>query len=339
MSLAVNLNPMMRFDGYYIASDLLDVPNLQSRSFTHFGWRLRRFLFNLDDEPPERFPRRLDAALTVYAIATAIYRVFLYIGIALLVYHFFIKAVGIALFAIEVVFFIFWPIWAELKTWWTMRKSILAKRRTYVTAGLSCAAAYACFLPISATVYAPAMLEPENYARLYPEAAGQIDRIAVKPGDAVEAGDLLFSLTSPPLAYERRMAETEIALRELRIGRGGADSEDREARIVIEGELAALRSKLDGLAKIEAKLAVKAPFAGRIAETNPNLYVGRWITRREQLGLLTSPAGAISRGYVDGDALPRIAPGSSAIFIPDDISEKSIDVVVQFHRRIRRPGH
>ena len=326
LSLVMNLNPLMRFDGYYILSDLIGVSNLQSRCFTHMRWRLRRFLFGIDEAPPELFPRRLDIILTVYAAAVAIYRVFLYIGIALVVYHFFIKAVGILLFLVEVIFFLLRPLWAELKIWWTMRQSIATSPRAYVSTALFAGLAVACFLPLSSTVMAPAMMEPKNFAHFYPVAAGRITKIAAAPGQAVKAGDLLFEITSPAIAFERRSAETEIALRELRIGRGGADGEDLQQSVVLQRELQSFKAKLRGLADLEEKLVIRAAFDGVMAEVNPKLYQGRWVSRREELGYLATTEGAVSRGYVDGDALPRIASGANAVFVPDDITEAKQDL-------------
>jgi putative peptide zinc metalloprotease protein len=56
VALAINANPLMRFDGYYLLSDWLDEPNLQERSFALCRWRVREALFGLGDPPPERWP-------------------------------------------------------------------------------------------------------------------------------------------------------------------------------------------------------------------------------------------------------------------------------------------
>ncbi|MDH3742248.1 MAG: hypothetical protein OER56_11690, partial [Hyphomicrobiales bacterium] len=66
MSLAVNLNPFMRFDGYYLMSDMIGVENLQARSFAFGRWKLREFLFGLGVAPPEHMPARLRKTLFLY---------------------------------------------------------------------------------------------------------------------------------------------------------------------------------------------------------------------------------------------------------------------------------
>ena len=117
LSLAINLNPFMRFDGYYILSDLLGVDNLQQRSFELGKWRLREILFKPNFECPEDLPKSRINLLILYAWATWIYRFFLFLGIALLVYHFFFKVLGVIVFAIEIYWFILRPIFNEIKVW------------------------------------------------------------------------------------------------------------------------------------------------------------------------------------------------------------------------------
>ena len=116
-TLAINASPFMRFDGYFILMDALDMPNLHGRSFDLARWKLREWLFGLNDEPPEYFSQTKQAALIAFAWAVWIYRLILFLGIAVLVYHFFIKLVGIFLFLVEIVWFVAKPLWSELVVW------------------------------------------------------------------------------------------------------------------------------------------------------------------------------------------------------------------------------
>ena len=69
MTLVVNANPFMRFDGYYILADAVDIPNLQERAFAHTKWWLRRRLLGLVEDPPERWPLQTRRFLIPYALA------------------------------------------------------------------------------------------------------------------------------------------------------------------------------------------------------------------------------------------------------------------------------
>ncbi|MGC4026048.1 MAG: HlyD family efflux transporter periplasmic adaptor subunit [Mesorhizobium sp.] len=328
LSLVVNTNPFMRFDGYYILADAVGIENLQPRAFRHLKWRIREFLFGLGDEPPEYFPRKIDLFLTAYAIATTIYRLLLYIGIALLVYHFFIKIVGIMLFAVEVGFFLIRPVWSEIKEWFAMRHEILSRRRTYFSLAVFVAAIVFMFLPVSSRVTAPAVLQPELFARLYPEEPGKITAVHVARGQEVRKGDVLFEIQSPATAHERKLTDIEISLAELRLSRIGAEADDRAQSGTIRSQLASLQAQRTGLEERESKLIVRAPFDGRIADINSGIAEGRWVGRNQQLGYLESNGSLAIRGYVEGDDRARLEDGAKTIFVPADLSRAKLDATL-----------
>ncbi|MGE7368684.1 biotin/lipoyl-binding protein [Neorhizobium sp. NPDC001467] len=328
MSLIVNLNPFMRFDGYYMFADLLGIENLQPRAFRHMRWRLRETLFRLGDDPPEAFPPRLDAILTIYAVATAIYRIVLYLGIALLVYHFAVKIVGIMLFAVEIGFFIIRPVWMEMKEWWSMRKDILASRRTYWSAGVFVTLIVLAFLPLSTQVSAPAMVLPREFVRLYPQEPGRLQKIVVTRGQTVKAGDILFVIDAPAVEQEMRIVAEEIRLAQRRLARVGANAEDLAARSVLESELAGLSARARGLEERDGQLTVRAPFDGRIRDLSPDIHEGQWLSRADQLAFLSSTAGTVVRGYVGGDEGRRLVRKAGGWFVPDDVSMPRLPITL-----------
>ncbi len=92
---AINLNPFMRFDGYYVLADLLGFANLHDRAFAFGRWQLRRLLFGLDMPMPEPVTTTQRRFLVWFAWGVWAYRFMLFLGIALLVYHFFFKVLGV----------------------------------------------------------------------------------------------------------------------------------------------------------------------------------------------------------------------------------------------------
>src|SRR5690606_24362809 len=83
---------------------------------------MREKLFGFGEAPPEYFPPARQRFLIIFSWATWIYRLVLYISIALLVYHAFAKVLGIALMLVEFGWFILLPIQNELKAWWKRRE-------------------------------------------------------------------------------------------------------------------------------------------------------------------------------------------------------------------------
>ena len=317
MSLAINLNPFMRFDGYYIISDLLGVPNLQSRAFALGVWQMRELLFRLRAPCSENLPPRLHATLIAYAWSVWIYRFFLFLGIAAVVYACFFKLLGIILFAFEIGYFLAKPILKELTTWWTMRKPILRSPRSYMTFAVAACGLALFVVPWSTRVTVPAVLDAGQVARLYPPRAARIKSVLVKPGDNVKQGQALLQLEQPDLDHEMKTTAAKRDAVRLRLDRQSADRADRDDKLVLESELASLANRLAGLALERGELLIKAPQAGTVAELNPALHAGRWIAVKEQIALITGQSGAKVRGYLSEDGLWRVEPGSAGIFLPD----------------------
>lgn len=328
MSLAVNLNPFMRFDGYYIFSDFLRVPNLQERAFTLGIWKLREILFRLKAPCPEVMPQKLRAILIAYAYGVCIYRLILFTGIALLVYAYFFKALGIILFLFEIVYFILRPAFHEIREWWKMRGQIMKSRRSALSFGILLALAVLAVIPWSTRVQIPALLEGNKLARVYPPRPGRIAAIHVVAGQYVNQGDVLIKLEAPDVVQERRVAQARLDAVELRLARQSADSQDRNAKQIHESERSALKMQLSGLAKQVRELDIRAPGAGVISEFNPALREQQWIAAKEQIALIDSSDGHKVVGYVAEDNLWRLETGATGRFIPDVPLGDVIDVTL-----------
>ena len=117
LTLALNASPFMRFDGYFILTDLLDFPNLHERAGVLARAWLRKTLFGVTAPDSENLSLTARRALIAFALFTWLYRFTLFLGIAVAVYLLFFKALGIFLFAVEIAWFIVMPVWRELKDW------------------------------------------------------------------------------------------------------------------------------------------------------------------------------------------------------------------------------
>lgn len=328
-SLAINLNPFMRFDGYYLLAELTGIDNLQSRAFELGRWKLREWLFGLGRPAPESLPRRLAAFLIVYAWLVWVYRLVLFVGIAVLVYHYFFKLLGLVLFAVEIVYFVARPIMNELKGWMRERRTILATRRTMVALAVSAAAVVSCLVPWSSRVEIPAVVESAQLQPIYSIRPARIVEILVKYGDAVRAGDVLARLEAPDVEQEIELARTKLRLARVQYGRRAGDAEDRSSSIVLESEISSLQTKLDGLEKEREQLELKAPFDGRIVEFDVDLRPGRWVSPKDLIGIVSGEGSVVARGYVAESDLWRIEAGSTGRFVPEMATRASVSVQIE----------
>lgn len=327
MSVAINLSPLMRFDGYYIAADLFGVPNLQPRAFALTTWALRETLFGLGDPCPESWSPRRRAALIAYGVAVWIYRLVLFTGIAVMVYTMAFKILGLLLFAVEIGVFVVRPIFRETVFWWQNRQRIAPSGRGRLTGAVLVCLLVLLFLPISGRIDIPAIAEPERTERLTAVAPARIETVEVEPGAAVGAGQVLMRLSSPRLDHELTTARIRLALVESKQDRRAADAQDRAGGLVLDSEQAR-REALQGLQRRHDELVIRAPFDGIVAEIEPDLQPGRWVGKGEELGTLVSNGRRQVRGLVAEDAMARLYAGASGTFVPDDLTTGSISVSV-----------
>jgi putative peptide zinc metalloprotease protein len=99
-TLLINLNPFMRFDGYFLLMDVWGIDNLQPRAFALLRHRLRQLCLGWRGAPPEHHPQA--GLMRAYALATAAYRVVVAVAIAAAVFSFFGSIAGALVAALEV---------------------------------------------------------------------------------------------------------------------------------------------------------------------------------------------------------------------------------------------
>ncbi|MCH9671101.1 MAG: peptidase M50, partial [Gammaproteobacteria bacterium] len=271
-SVLVNLNPFMRFDGYYFLSDVVDEPNLQPRAFEVGRWALRERLFSIGASPPEALSNARRRAFAVYAWLTWAYRFVLFISIALLVYHLFFKALGVLLFVVEVIWFIAKPIANELHIWWTMRSTITRRSRSYVTLSFVALLVCLCIIPWSTNVSIPAVVTATVDERVHPPEAGLLKRSYVVDGQFVQRGEPLFDIDAPALGIAARRVAREIDLLRTRLNTQAADIATREYAQVLRHELSSKEQQAHGIAQRVAALKVVATTDGQVRDLASHLH-------------------------------------------------------------------
>lgn len=328
MTLAVNLNPFMRFDGYFLLSDLLDAPNLQDRAFRMARWRLREALFGFREPPPEPLPKGRRRLFVAYAIGTWIYRFLLFLGIALLVYHFFFKLLGVVLMMVELAWFIGRPIALEIREWASRREAYRFNRHTIATGLGAAALVVLAIVPWSSAVHAPALYRAERQAQIYAPAGARLETIHAAHGADVAAGDPLFAFASPDMAHRLAEVERRIAVLRWRASVEIGAGVEGASRAVIFSELQGAMAERAALARVAERLAVAAPVSGRIVEIAEEARPGAWTPEGEWLATIAAPGEGLVEAYVREADLGRLRPGADAAFYPQAPGRAPVRLVV-----------
>ncbi|MDY4369402.1 HlyD family efflux transporter periplasmic adaptor subunit [Pectobacterium brasiliense] len=328
MTLAINLSPLMRFDGYFLLSDGLQMPNLQNRGFAIGRWQMREWLFGLGDAPPEHFPRWLQRTLVGYAFAVWIYRFFLFTGIAILVYHMTFKLLGMLLFAIEIGYFVVMPVVNEVREWSKRRKDYRMNRNMTTTLVVSAVVLLLLMIPWQRGVYAPALLRAEQQSSLYMPVPAMIQRIDVKVGEPVQAGQTLFTLSSDALAHEQKQLERQIATLNWQSTFQVFNKEAAGDHQRVKQEHEAALQKLQVLQRQSEQLTVRAPIDGVVADMTTPLETGEWLGQGEWLAVVTKPTGGLVEAFVSEKDWQRLRTGAKGTFYLQDVSRSSLPLTI-----------
>lgn len=323
-TLIINLNPFMRFDGYFLLSDFWEVDNLQGRAFALCRWRLRELLFGYAAPAPEPWSPKMQRRLLVWGYGAWLWRAALFFGIALAVYHLFFKVLGIFLMLVELVWFIFLPILSEWRQWWSHREQAHVPR--VLLSGLALLGLLLLLaLPWRSAVELPTMLEAGRASALHAPVAARVKTVNVHDGQIVAQGEVLIELESPDLDSRQAIVRREIQIQQLQMRRQASRSETAADAGIVEQRLAEAVAEYRGLAAQRERLLLRAPHGGKVRDLLPQLTVGRWLSTKDPLARVVED-GARLRGYLAEAELWRVAPGASGRFIADDPMHPAIAV-------------
>ncbi|GIZ13000.1 biotin/lipoyl-binding protein [Pseudomonas sp. NCCP-436] len=325
-TLLINLNPFMRFDGYFLISDLWGVDNLQNRAFALCRWRLREALFGYGEPAPEPWSPGMTRRLLIWGYGSWIWRAILFLGIALAVYHLFFKVLGIFLMLVELLWFIGLPIWRELGEWWKRRGQ--AAPRKVLSTGIGIGAVLmALIVPWRSSVEIPAVLEASRTSALHAPVAARLKAVHVQDGQSVAAGDLLLELDSPDLDSRLAIVRREIEILQLQLRRQSARRETVADAGILEQRLAEAVAEYRGLASQRERLQLRAPQSGVVRDLQRDLNADRWLHPADSIARIVEP-GLRLRGYLAEEDLWRIETGSQGRFIADDPARPTVKVLL-----------
>ena len=260
-TLLFNGNPLLRFDAYYILSDVLELPNLGSRAQRYYLYLVQRYLFGAPDarDPAMAAGERFWFAL--YAPASFIYRMFTLFGIALFISSKYF-AVGIALAIWIVSLSIVWPLLKGLK--FIMLSPALAGMRgravAVTLASVAVIAAVLGLVPIPNGTVVRGLVWIPDEARVVAQTSGQLEKFLVEPGAVVAPDEALAVLSDPLKAAQRRKALARLAEIEARLR--SAEAHSPYDLQVLDRQRDLAQQELGDIERQERNLTLRSPLAG-----------------------------------------------------------------------------
>ncbi len=313
-TLLFNGNPLLRFDGYYVLADAIEIPNLATRAARYYGYLGRRYLLGLRSE---RAPYAVSGErrwLLVYGAASTAYRLIITIGIALFLIDT-IPTLGYVLATWLILIQVLLPLGRQLHLLFFGQALLGRRPRALAVIGglLAVGVSAVTLVPFpSITQVNGVVLLPEE-AVVRAKVEGFLERQLMADGTPVRRGDVLFMLVNPELDSDILVLRERV--RELVAKRNALGFNDRVAREIHRERLMETRKELEVQEKRHSELVVRSPTDGILRVPFNSDRNGRLVSQGDLLAYLEDASGAVVRVAASQQDASRIQGEVESIFV------------------------
>ncbi len=336
-----NINPLLRYDGYYILSDIMEIPNLRQKATKIMTRKSSEWFLGMEQQDDPFLPQRNQGLFVAYTIAAVMYRWVVMASILTFIYRFFksydLQIIGQIIAAMSLYGLFILPLWKIGKFFWVPGRIYRVKKLNFYLSlsGLFLILCFIVFVPLPYSIYAPMVLELRSDPTLtgnvfIPKTGGRLDELHTKEGAVVKKGDILAKLHNPDqelelvqLQGDRLAAEKELEMYSNFGNRGEATARQKEVQARLDGLVNMIKTRQREL----DALTLRAPVDGIIVSPN-------WKMNREQATANTNDISAELKEWEGTPLLPRnlnttLAPGTQFCSVGDPKKLEAVIVVNQ----------
>ena len=263
-----NANPLMRFDGYYMLADLLEIPNMRAKGESLLRESFAWYCLGIETPPDPFMPETDRVWFIVYIIAAAIYRWVILLSITMFLYTvlkpYGLQSIGIAMaiFSIAGIFInLGMNVYRTITTPRIDPMSVPKTTTTVVVVLLLLTGALA--LPLPWHEEAMFIVEPIDVRNVYVTVPGKLEKIQVQPGDPVKAGDLLLRLSNDEKEDQFRRLTNQREVQQTKVRMYHALDDPSQMRLAQE-TLQTIEEQLAEFQQQLAMLSITAPCDGTV---------------------------------------------------------------------------
>jgi len=261
-----NANPLMRYDGYFMLADFLEIPNLRPKAdkmlSDRFGW----YCLGIEQQPDPFMPETGRAWFEIFAVAAAIYRWVILFAITMFLYRvlkpYDLQSIGVTLAVASLAAIVGNLVYTAYKIISAPRSDPLDYRKLAISGSVvTILVVAALFVPLPLHEETAFLIEPTDVAKVYATTPGRVSEVRVVPGARVTKGQLLVRLTNDEKEQKRRSLEMDRDLqqKEVELDRVLEDQpQEQVARRMLEGK----KSQLADCERELSKLEIRSPCDG-----------------------------------------------------------------------------
>ncbi|MDP5255138.1 MULTISPECIES: M50 family metallopeptidase [unclassified Vibrio] len=319
MSLLVNLNPLAKFDGYYVLSDCLEIDNLHSRAGNYFLYITESFIFNCSRKNDDfsLFTVKQKIFIYIYGMLTKIYRVFVVFAVCFAVYYFnsYLLLTLVAFYFFGV--YVLSPFFSYVISCYSLFKETTLVRKFAISFFVFMLLVVS-FFPINTRVISPATVT-NLYSPIYTAESGLVTQIKKYKNGSINQGDDLLILSSIDIEnqLEKRMREQELI--QYKIDGVTGNEQDKRELVILYQRLYEVQEAISGLMESSSELRIQSSLSGTLVDTISDITIGRFLAKGTKLGeVLTDEMLGVS--YIQESDFKRITLPIEAKFYPKDLT-------------------
>ena len=296
-TLIFNGNPLLRYDAYYILADLIEIPNLATRSMRYLSYLVERYAFGAREVEAPRAGTGEKAWFVFYAIASFLYRIFVTVLIVLFIAgEFFVIGVILALWA--VVMMVIVPVVKAVRHLAVSPRLARVRGRAYgmVSGVLGGIALFVFVVPVPFRTQTEGVVWLPEQAIVRAGANGFHSRFLAEPGTWVKQGDALIESVDPVLDAQVRISEARAA--ELKAVFDAQFVQDRVEAEIARQQLEREEAALALLRQRAAELVVSSLTDGHFLVPQATDMPGRFYRKGDLLGYVTDRIRPLARVVV-----------------------------------------
>lgn len=289
-TLLFNANPLMKFDGYYMLIDWIEIPNLYTngRAFVRsfFGW----IFFGIEFDSQIESTRRQTAIVKAYGVASMIWMVMICLTLGIAASSMF-NGFGLLIALAAVVLWVGLPLWRLVSFLADPDRSDSSNRRQFamVTSGMVMVTALVLmFCPAPSGIVAPLVIDYDDANVVRLRSSGFVDQIFVTDGQQVRAGERLAKLNNPQLLADVKRLESDLAAAELRAEVFRSDGDIAAWKLENDSVLG-LEKQLNELRLQQQHLEILAPADGVVISGDLAQFQDAWLTPGERFVSIGDP--------------------------------------------------
>ncbi len=311
-TLLFNGNPLLKFDGYYVLADLIEIPNLAQRANRYLGYLVQRYVFGASDAASPVTARGEAAWFVCYAIAAFAYRLVIMVAIILFVAtKFFFFGVLLAIWSVVMMYGL--PLAKGF--WFLFTSPVLHRKRARAItavcvfcAGLTGAALS---IPVPYGTVSEGVIWVPGDSVVHAATEGFVSQVLVEPNSFVEAGAPLIQLEDPLLSARVRVLEAEAL--ELKLRFQAINIIDRAEGAIIQERLKQAIAELQLNQKRFRDLTIYSPMDGQFIVPKAADMPGQYVKKGDTLAYVTDFTKPIAQVIVSRDVIDLVTLRTGAI--------------------------